>query len=930
MPITRKLIPWNRPALRSAAEYLVAQYTRGAIVELGEVLLIVPGAGAGRRLIELLLDEVEARGVALLPPEIITLGNLPERLYVEQKPFADDLAQLLAWIEALRHNDGERLRQYFPQLPSADRFSDWLPYAEMLSALHRELAADDLDFSDVVTRGSELEGFLEADRWEVLRGIQSEYLRVLDELELWDKQTARLFAIRHRECHTERPIVLVGTVDMNASLRKMLDQVSGHVTSLIFAPAELSQRFDEHGCLMPHAWPHPFAEPRDEQIRVVDRPGDQADEVLRALAELGGQYSPQDVVIGVPDEVLVPYLEQRLESAGVACRYGVGRTIAVTGFGKLMAQLAVWLEDDSLAEFQNLLRHPAIGRFLSRDGVSGDVLTALDDYRGRHLQTRLKGGWLGKAELPREVYARLRELLSDWRFETRPLSAWIAPFAELLRQLAPDLTENERDRREAAEIERAMRAALEKFDRVPETLAPTVSGAAFLHLLLDDIGREPIPPELDPQSVELRGWLELPWEDADVLIVTGMNEGRVPVSQNADLFLPNRLRHVLGLEDNDRRAARDAYALSLMSASRRHLVCIAGRVTAQNDPLIPSRLLFGADRGAKVRRTLQFFREESHARPRPVPGGLVAGAPGARFEPPRLDAYVQAVESMRVTEFRSYLQCPYRYFLRHRLKLQSIDVTAEELDGAAFGNLLHEVLRQFGVHEELREQSRTEPLVEALNGLLNGEVLRAYGDDPSPAIRVQVERARLRLHQFAKWQTEQRLEGWEIRYIEHDFAVEQGAALDVDGVPMPLTGRIDRIDFHPDTDVWRLYDYKSSDQAQNPLAAHYRPRQQRWIDLQLPLYRHLVRVLGIEGDVELAYINLPRKLSDVKHLVAAFSSELLQSADEAARQVVRDVRNNVFWPPSRDCGLMSEFDEICLQSLLADDHGEERSDEVAP
>ena len=44
----------------------------------------------------------------------------------------------------------------------------------------------------------------------------------------------------------------------------------------------------------------------------------------------------------------------------------------------------------------------------------------------------------------------------------------------------------------------------------------------------------------------------------------------------ADLFLPDRLRGALGLEDNDRRYARDNYALNLLAASRR-LKLIAGR-----------------------------------------------------------------------------------------------------------------------------------------------------------------------------------------------------------------------------------------------------------------------------------------------------------------------------------------------------------------
>src|SRR5690606_30715604 len=114
---------------------------------------------------------------------------------------------------------------------------------------------------------------------------------------------------------------------------------------------------------------------------------------------------------------------------------------------------------------------------------------------------------------------------------------------------------------------------------------PDLSGAGYLRWLLAEIGREPIPPATDPHAVELLGWLELPWDDAPAMIVTGMNEGIVPSSLNSDLFLPNRLRQQLQLDDNDRRFARDAYALTLLAASRDRLTLIVGRVSAKNDPL---------------------------------------------------------------------------------------------------------------------------------------------------------------------------------------------------------------------------------------------------------------------------------------------------------------------------------------------------------
>src|SRR5690606_38063570 len=103
---------------------------------------------------------------------------------------------------------------------------------------------------------------------------------------------------------------------------------------------------------------------------------------------------------------------------------------------------------------------------------------------------------------------------------------------------------------------------------LPESLGPVVSGRLALRLTLDQLAVQRVPPPRDDAAVELLGWLELPLDDAPVLVITSFNEPYVPSSLDADLFLPNRLRQRLGVLDNERRCARDAYALNSMLASR--------------------------------------------------------------------------------------------------------------------------------------------------------------------------------------------------------------------------------------------------------------------------------------------------------------------------------------------------------------------------
>jgi hypothetical protein len=149
-------------------------------------------------------------------------------------------------------------------------------------------------------------------------------------------------------------------------------------------------------------------------------------------------------------------------------------------------------------------------------------------------------------------------------------------------------------------------------------------------------------------------------------------------------------------------------------------------------------------------------------------------------------------------------------------------------------------------------------------------------------------------------------EGWRVVGVECGTP-QEGAGFDVDGEPIRLTGRIDRIDYHPDRRAWALFDYKTGDRARSPDETHRagKSNERYWTDLQLPLYHHLLpavrddegrlpRAQGEPGPIQLGYIVLPRDLDGVGPLVAGWSDEELRDADGCARDVVRLLRENAF------------------------------------
>lgn len=914
MSIKRMFLNWNQPALPQVADYLLGQYRSLDTVDLSAVVIVFPGRRAGRRLREILVDAASEKSVRLIPPAECTVGSLPELLYEPKLPFASEMVQKMAWAHALRSLESETLKQIIPQIPESEDPVRWKELGDLFWRQHRELAADGIDFAHVAEHGNRLQEFDETGRWRVMRQVQETYLHTLDELKLWDRQTARLFAIEHNECQTDKDIVLVGTVDMNMATRQMIDQVADHVTALIHASDDLADHFDHHGCLLPQRWEEFKLQLSTENVHVVDSPVDQAKMVARCMAGFDGQYRADEIGIGMPDHALVPQVQRQLGECGISSRWVVGATIDETGPYRCINALLAWLINGQSKEFAALVRHPDVETWLRANGAAESYLFELDEYMASHLQPQL-GNWLQADEKITELkkaYSLVEELVASLKEPAQFLDQWAAVIRETLMTIYGQRSIDSDDWDDEVTLEacRHICNVLNELGQISADLVGKASANDALRFVLDYLQNQMIPSPPDDQALELLGWLELPLDDAPAVIVTSFNEGHVPTSVNSDLFLPNRLRKHLGVIDNQRRYARDAYALAALLASRETVQLVVGRRSAQGDPLTPSRLLFATEPENIAQRVLDFYEsaESDNVNLPPIPDVWQTTRDRSLFEVPFPTLTKEPLTTLRVTAFKTYLVCPYRFYLQHVLKLKAIDATAVELNALGFGNLIHEVLSEFG-ESDVRDATDEAKVENFLNRSLDDIVYRWYGKNRLAAVNVQVEQMRRRLMAFARWQAAWANEGWEIKHTEvaaqnHDVSIasKSGSIL--------LSGRIDRIDFNSRSGEWRVFDYKSSASANSPAKIHQEKGE--WVDLQLPLYRQIAKALGIGEQVGLGYIVLPKDVSKVGNLDANWSGEELEKADVVATNVVENVLQQNYWPPTEPPPKFSEdFSPIC-------------------
>jgi hypothetical protein len=752
--------------------------------------------------------------------------------------------------------------------------------------------------SDEMTEG-------ERARWDVVSRLEALFWQRLEKRGLVDVGAAVLKGIENRVHFPSGPVLLLGIVDSQPLMRKILAHYSGNVEALVHAPEEWADRFDEYGFLNTAAWGSAPIDLDLDRVHVAEGPKEQSEAVWGILAQWGQTCGPIDtheVVLGVPDAEVVPFLEWDADEQGVPVRNASGSRLSRARPAKFLTAVLQLLERRDYQALVELLRFPELEaaildgpRFADQDVENW--IDPLDRKQLDRILRKISPRWFAGQNPENGYEGKLQEtlcaVLGDLIVEgaTHDLAGWAREIARGLGSVFGGHSEDPQTGEGHLAIE-ACRVYQEILEELSQARDENSLGAAeALHIVQELAGEKRIAPLGDSSSIELLGWLELPFEEAPYLILTGMNEGRVPTGSRVDWLFSERVKDRLSLPGEKERIARDRYALlSILKTRGRTTHIVLGIRNAGGEPMHPSRLLLACPEEQLPDRVRYLFDEGSQ---RPLPAVLkrpVVAGPESRFLPfPRTP--VEPIVSLPVTSFRVYLEDPYTFYLRYVLRLQEREEPIYEMDPSRFGSLLHDVLQSFG-QSGLTASESVEEVAQFCREELRRIGRNRFGPNPPVAVAVQVEMALLRFDRFARWQVERARAGWEVVEIEWQPG-SGGVDFDVDSSPMRITGKIDRIDRHPDGRV-AILDYKTGEKVLPPRRTHQ--VRGEWTDLQLPLYRHLVRELRLGDSVELAYVSLSAG-QECELLSAGWSPQELADADAVASDVIRGIRQGEFLSP---------------------------------
>lgn len=908
-------LSWDRSLVSGAVEWLL---DGGDQRDLSDVWVLLPTRQAGRRLREALAWACREQG-GMFPPRTGTPFQL---LNHTDETVVPEVACVGHWMEVLAGRVVESCPSLFPALPAQRDFGWRRKMAETLHALRGTLLEAGWDCAQVAESDHCEE---EPARWRDLARLESAYRKRLGQAGRMDWHDARRHMAEAPDVGGAQRIVVLGVTDISSVIAQALERLaaSGLSVQIVgFGPAE---GLDDRGRPRPDFWntrPLPLQE--EQLISALD-------ERTQAEAVVGRLKPYQDigherVAVGVADPAVLPQLERQLADESVAVFNPDGQPYSRTALYAFLQALQRLLQQPSFAQAAALLRLPDIWPWARGDDEQFNptrLLSGLDEMHKRHLPasledaTRLQfeGGSIQNRIVARGALRRLAEALR--RLEREPLGKGLADFLNTVFA-GRDFCEGHPADKSYLEMARTFMERLREWESA--MVDATVPTAEALALLLDSVGNESVISERRDEALEIQGWLELAWEDAPHLIVAGCNEGHLPQSVVGDRFLPERLRARLGLTTNDERLARDIYLMELLHASRAEggrVDLILGRQRANGDPIRPSRVLLRCPDDELPARVERLFQ------PLPTPNPTPAWTLPWKLDP----CAMPPLDRLSVTAFRSFLACPYRFYLRHVLKMESIDTSKRELDALDFGSLVHQVVEDFGRDEAARELHETAAIHDYFTNQLRTIVETRYGTHPPLPIQIQADIAERRLFAAAVEQAEQFAVGWRIIDTEFEFNADLNGLM--------VRGRIDRVERHVETGAMRVLDYKTSGKAASPMAAHTKKpahdtpdyalvevtdkgktTSRRWVDLQLPLY-YWAKESEAGAGLQLGYFNLPSIGADTGvQLFDAYNPDIHAAAMDCAAAIVKRVRSGEFWP-AREKVSYDEFSSILFGQVDA-------------
>ncbi len=284
-------------------------------------------------------------------------------------------------------------------------------------------------------------------------------------------------------------------------------------------------------------------------------------------------------------------------------------------------------------------------------------------------------------------------LVECFRVKALPLKDLVAAHVRFAEALAGSDEQRGADRLWIGDAGEAAAAFISEIIEAAPALGQVAPGAyaGLVEALI--AGRAVRPRYGTHPRLFIWGLLEARLQHADLMILSGLNEGTWPPDAEADPWMSRPMRKAFGLPPAERRIGLTAHDFAQAFCSRDVVLTRASRV--EGTPTVPARWLVKLDkllaqhgidlRGVGAAEWLQWqaLLDQPPGKPRPI--APPSPRPPVAARPRRLS----------VTEIETWMRDPYAIYARRVLNLREIDPLDASPDRAEYGSFIHEILDDF-------------------------------------------------------------------------------------------------------------------------------------------------------------------------------------------------------------------------------------------
>jgi len=425
--------------------------------------------------------------------------------------------------------------------------------------------------------------------------------------------------------------------------------------------------------------------------------------LLREAVEVPGRRA----ALVTPDRRLARRVAAELGRWNVAIDDSAGEPLGETPPGALLRLIAAAAPTAAPVALLSLLKHPLVaggsepGRFRARvrrlelaalrgprpgAGLAG-IESALRAATAREPRYRALLGW----------FARLRGAAEPFFSLVGRSRVAIAELARAHGALAETLAATEREtgaaRLWSGEAGEAAADFLEELAASAGAASP-IAGRDYAGLF-DALIRPRVARPRRGRHPRLFIWglLEARLQQADLMVLGGLNEGSWPAEPAADPWMSRPMRDAFGLPSAERRIGQAA--LDFAQAAAAPVAIMTRALKADGQPTVPARWLTRIDALLQSKgiapaaiRADQPYRGWAAALDRPpaiCPEQRPAPRPPVALRPRRLS----------VTEIETWMRDPYAIYARHVLRLRPLEPLDAAPDAAQRGEAIHRALERF-------------------------------------------------------------------------------------------------------------------------------------------------------------------------------------------------------------------------------------------